>query len=242
MTFKWAERGGNHPETNRFAGMEGVEGPEGSDSHPETNRFARVEGIEWSEGVEKDAEGKDAEGKDAEGKDTEREKGVEKDAEGKDAEGEMRRLMERYGDTINGICYSFAGREREFADLRQDALVNLWRGLRSFRGESDLRTWVYRVTLNSCVSVCRRGMAALPTVGLDVVGERADPAGEEMEQARWVRSLIGRLEATDRAIILMWLDDLSYDEISDVMGMNRNTVASRVRRIKEKLHNMIKDE
>lgn len=162
-------------------------------------------------------------------------------AEG-NAENEMKELMERYGDTINGICYSFAGREREFADLRQDALVNLWRGLRSFRGESDMRTWVYRVTLNSCVSVCRKSMAALPTVGLDLVGERADTSGDDIEQARWVRSLIGRLEATDRAIILMWLDDLSYDEISEVMGMNRNTIASRVRRIKEKLYNMIKDE
>lgn len=157
-------------------------------------------------------------------------------------EREFAALVDRYTDTINGICYSFAGKEAEFDDLRQDALINLWRGLEGFRGNSDLRTWVYRVTLNSCVSVYRRGAFARSSVPLEAVADIPDTSAEEMDRTRWVRALIGRLDPADRAIILMWLDDLQYDEIAEVMGMNRNTVASRLRRIRLKLSKMIENE
>ncbi len=157
-------------------------------------------------------------------------------------EAEFARLLDRYAETINGICYSFAGRDSEFDDLRQDALVNLWRGLPSFRAESDLRTWVYRVTLNSCVSVYRRGAFARSSLPLEAAPDPPDSSADDMERARWVRSLVARLPADDRSIMLMWLDELPYEEIAEVMGMNRNTVASRLRRIKQKLSKMIGNE
>lgn len=63
-----------------------------------------------------------------------------------------------------------------------------------------------------------------------------------MDDSEWFRTLVGELPEIDRAIIVMWLEDLSYDEIADVMGMKRNTVATRIRRTKDKLRTIIEKE
>lgn len=145
------------------------------------------------------------------------------------------RLVADYGDMISGICFSFASDGDEFKDLRQDALLNLWRGLSQFREASGLSTWVYRVTMNTCVSSYRRRTRVGRKVSLSEVGELADAPDETRERVEYLHTLIGHLGAVDRSIVLMWLDERSYDEIAQVMGMNRNTVATRLRRIREKL-------
>lgn len=150
-------------------------------------------------------------------------------------------LVERHGETINRICRSFSYREGDFDDLRQDALVNIWRGLQSFRNESELRTWLYRVTLNTCVSTYRKRPKG-EFVDVMSMGNVLPDMGDEMDDSKWLQTLVGELPEIDRAIIVMWLEDLSYDEIADVMGMKRNTVATRIRRTKDKLRTIIEKD
>lgn len=150
-------------------------------------------------------------------------------------------LVESHGETINRICRSFSYREGDFDDLRQDALVNIWRGLQSFRNESELRTWLYRVTLNTCVSTYRKRPKG-EFVDVMSMGNVLPDRGDGMDDSEWLRTLVGELPEIDRAIIVMWLEDLSYDEIADVMGMKRNTVATRIRRTKDKLRTIIEKE
>lgn len=143
-------------------------------------------------------------------------------------------LIARENAAISKICFSFAGSVAEFEDLRQDALINIWRGMHNFRCESSERTWIYRVTVNSCISAVRRQSRHRheSLEGLYGLIESDDTDKEAVEQ---LHHTIGTLAPEEKAVIMMWLDELSYDDIAAAMGMNRNTVASKIKRIKDKI-------
>lgn len=157
---------------------------------------------------------------------------------------EFRAIIDSYGPMISRLCYAYASSREDFDDLRQDAIVNIWRGMGSYRGDADLRTWIYRVTLNTCVSTLRRRARRSDTVPLDRIADMADDStpAESAERIALLHRLIGRLHDDDRAMILMWLDERPYDEIAATMGLPRNTVATRLRRIKDKLSKMTPDQ
>lgn len=156
-------------------------------------------------------------------------------------EQEFRKVITRESATISKICFSYAGSVAEFDDLRQDALINIWRGMQTFRGEASRKTWIYRVTVNSCLSTIRKQIRHQheSLEGLYSLIDGSDSDREAIEQAH---SIISRLGSQERAIIMMWLDDMSYDDISEAMGLNRNTVATKIRRIKEKITKEFKKE
>lgn len=149
-------------------------------------------------------------------------------------EREFKSILTRENTTISKICFSYSGSVAEFDDLRQDALINIWRGLKNFRGDASERTWIYRVTVNSCISTIKKQSRHQheSLEGLYGLIERDDPCKEMIEQ---MHMAIATLGSQEKAIILMWLDELSYDEIASAMGLNRNTVATKIRRIKEKI-------
>lgn len=151
-----------------------------------------------------------------------------------DKETIFRDILAKYGPLVRKVCYMYADSTADFEDLRQEALVNIWRGLDTFRGISDMSTWIYRVTLNSCVSYFQRngrhdGEPLESAHGL--VAEDTDREALLQELHR----LVNRLSRVEKAIILLWMDSYPYDTIADIMGMPRNSVASQIHRIKEKL-------
>lgn len=154
------------------------------------------------------------------------------------ASSDFRLLLSDHESLISRICFGFAQTREQFEDLRQDALINIWQGLRSYRGDSSIRTWIYRVTLNSCVSNLRCLKKEIPTESLESLYEVVE---EEDDHRRLIGELhrrISRLSPTDKAIVLMWLDEFNYEEIASVCGLTRNTIATRLRRAKEKLKEM----
>lgn len=159
------------------------------------------------------------------------------DASQKELEARFMALLKKEESLISSICFSYSGSTAEFEDLRQDALINIWRGLPSFKEESSSRTWIYRVVLNSCVSTIRKqvrhtkGAQSLEAL----YGMIVDESPDDRERIETLHRLIGKLNAKDKAIILLWLDDASYEDIATVMGMPRNSVATRIHRIKERL-------
>lgn len=151
-------------------------------------------------------------------------------------ETEFQQMLSQHESAITKLCFFYADSPAEVADMRQDVLLNLWRGWESFRGDSALSTWVHRVTLNTCVSYTRRerkhrhvseSMPELLAV--------ADDGDDRSALWREMHSRIRELTTRDRAVILLWLEDFSYDDIASVMGLNRNTVATLLHRIKQKL-------
>jgi len=148
------------------------------------------------------------------------------------------RTVREHKGTIYTVCYMFSKDEEEVADLFQDILVNLWKGFAKFRGESSVRTWIYRVSLNTCISAERKKKRKGETVPLDMDINLFDDSVEDLKQIRMLQNRISRLGPFDRAIVLLWLENLSYDEIGAIVGITAKNVSVRLFRIKEQLRNM----
>lgn len=78
-----------------------------------------------------------------------------------DKEAWFRRIIHENRDTIYAVCYMFSKDADEVDDLFQDVLINLWKGLDSFGGRSSVRTWIYRIALNTCISGQRKGNGSI---------------------------------------------------------------------------------
>ena len=148
------------------------------------------------------------------------------------------KIVREHKGTIYTVCYMFSKDEDEVADLFQDILVNLWKGFENFRGESSVRTWIYRVSLNTCISADRKKKRKGETVPLDMSINLFDDSAEDIRQVRMLQNRISRLGPFDRAIVLLWLENLSYDEIGAIVGISAKNVSVRLFRIKEQLRNM----
>lgn len=149
---------------------------------------------------------------------------------------EFELIVESYKASIYSVCYMYAADKVEADDIFQEILINLWKGLKSFRGESELRSWVYRVSLNTCISYKRK--KRVKTEPLDIAPEifaTDTPTGRQTDA---LHQRITRLEPLDRAIVLLWLEDMPYEEIGAIVGMSAKNVGVRLIRIKEKLKKM----
>lgn len=134
------------------------------------------------------------------------------------------------------VCYMYATDRDHFQDLYQEILANIWEGLDSFRGDSQVSTWLYRTSINTCVTFFRRHRRhSSEMTSLEFASELTADDNHRSEQLKEMYRLISQLSKIDKAIILMWLDERSYDEIAEVTGFSRNNVATRLRRIKQRL-------
>lgn len=148
------------------------------------------------------------------------------------------RLVRSHKSTIYTVCYMFSKDEAEVADLFQETLINVWRGLQKFQGDDEsLRGWIYRVALNTCISL-DRSKRSRNTVPLTMDVNLFDPQEGRAQRAGQLHSRIVRLQPFDRAIVLLWLEDLSYEEIGQILGISAKNVSVRLVRIREQLKKM----
>ncbi|MCC8175230.1 MAG: sigma-70 family RNA polymerase sigma factor [Bacteroidales bacterium] len=145
------------------------------------------------------------------------------------------RLIEDNRRLVSKVCFMYAVDSAHFDDLYQETMLNLWRGLDTFRGDSAPSTWIYRMAINTCLTDFRRLKNRPSAMPAEALPELNDPLSDRPEQLREMYRLIGQLGEVDKAIVMMWLDELSYDEIAEATGFPRNTVATRLRRAKARL-------
>lgn len=152
------------------------------------------------------------------------------------SEKEFEQIVKEHKSTIYTVCYMFSDNADEVADLFQETLVNIWNGLPKFYCRSDIKTWIYRVTLNTCISSDRKKKAKH---NRDVTGTDLFDGNKQGDmQIKMLHKRITRLQPFDRAIVLLWLEDMSYEEIGAVVGISAKNVSVRLFRIKEKLKDM----
>ncbi|MBP3373675.1 MAG: sigma-70 family RNA polymerase sigma factor [Bacteroidaceae bacterium] len=148
------------------------------------------------------------------------------------------KMVKEYRKTIYTVCYFFSKDTEEVNDLYQEILINLWRGFPAYRGESSLKTWIWRVSLNTCSNQERKKKSRIQTVPLSVDIDLYNDEDTNSRQIRMLYDRINRLDVFDRAIILLWLENMSYQDIADVVGISVPNVTSRLFRIKEQLKSM----
>ncbi|MBR6283642.1 MAG: sigma-70 family RNA polymerase sigma factor [Muribaculaceae bacterium] len=149
------------------------------------------------------------------------------------------RLVREHKSTIYTVCYMFSNDEDEVNDLFQETLINVWKGMDGFREESKFSTWVYRVALNTCLMQERKKKREGEKVPLSMsVNLFEDSDDAKIKQVRQLHERIGRLGLVDRALVMLWLEGMSYDEIGSIMGITTQNVAVKLFRIKEQLKKM----
>lgn len=146
-------------------------------------------------------------------------------------------MVRQNRSTIYTVCYMFSKDADEVADMFQEVLIRLWKGFASFSGKSDVKTWIYRVALNTCISIDRKKKHGKKiSLAMDV--DYFNSKEVRSEQAQVLHNRISRLQPLDRAIILLWLEDISYDEIADIIGITPKNVSVRLYRIRQQLKAM----
>ena len=152
-------------------------------------------------------------------------------------EQEFARIVKDHKDTIYMVCYMFSKDGQEVQVLYQECLINLWKSISSFEGRSNIRTWIWRVSLNTCISMDRkkrRGDALPLEIDIDLYND----TDHETKQIKMLHERINKLGPFDRAIIMLWLENMSYDEIGAIVGISAKNVSIRLFRIKEQLKQM----
>ena len=147
-------------------------------------------------------------------------------------------LVRENKSTIYTVCYMFSQDEEEVNDLFQETLINMWKGIDSFREESKISTWIYRVALNTCLLQERKKKKEVKKVPLTMDVNFFQDEDANAAQVRMLHQRIGKLGLVDRALVMMWLEGMSYDEIGAVVGISAQNVAVKLFRIKEQLKKM----
>ena len=142
--------------------------------------------------------------------------------------------------TIYTVCYMFSNDTDEVNDLFQEVLINLWKGFEGFEHRSNIKTWIYRVALNTCISLDRKRRRS-STVPLAMDINLFEDRDEDTRQVDMLHKRISKLQPFDRAIVLLWLEDLNYDEIGQIVGITAKNVSVRLFRIREQLKKMSND-
>jgi len=155
-------------------------------------------------------------------------------------ERQFAQTVAEHKSTIYTVCYMFSQDADEVNDLFQEVLVNLWKGFSSFEHRSDMKTWVYRVALNTCISLDRKKRRT-STVRLSMDINLFEDLDEDTRQVDMLHKRISRLQPFDRAIVLLWLENISYDEIGKIVGITTKNVSVRLFRIREQLKQMSND-
>ena len=149
-------------------------------------------------------------------------------------EQQFTKTVTEHKSTIYTVCYMFSQDADEVNDLFQEVLVNLWKGFESFEQRSDIRTWIYRVALNTCISLDRKKRRqATARLSMDI--NLCEDRDEDTRQVDLLHKRIAQLQPFDRAIVLLWLENLPYDEIGQIVGITAKNVSVRLYRIREQL-------
>lgn len=153
------------------------------------------------------------------------------------------KILEENQQRIQKICGMYTSTSEDCKDLVQEVILNIWKAYPTFEGKSTIDTWIYRIILNVCLKKKFLRQKVQRTISLD--GLSFDPPSETTSNEDNYLALkvcINQLDFSDRAIIILFLEELSYREIGEIIGISENYVAVKIKRIKAKLGTCLKSK
>ena len=158
------------------------------------------------------------------------------------------KLVADNGPRLLKICRVYTWSRADQDDLYQEMIFQLWRALPNLREASHADTWLYRIALNTAISFVRkdksrrtRMVSAADQPIHDVPDTQPQPNSETGERFVQLSQAIAQLNATEKAIITLFLEDLSYEKIAEVLGVTENNVGVMLHRAKKKLSTLMKE-
>lgn len=158
------------------------------------------------------------------------------------SESDFVRLINRHQGIIHKVCGMYCHDKDDKKDLFQEVVLQLWKSFGSFRGDSKVTTWIYRVALNTAISAFRKeskkpDQSDINTLPVQIP-EDTD-FQEKNEQFQLLYQAIRQLSEIERALVMLYLDDFPYEEIAELMGITANNARVRMNRIREKLRQIM---
>lgn len=153
-------------------------------------------------------------------------------------------MINTHRGIIYKVCHLY-GLEKDFKeDLFQEIVLQLWKSFPNFRKESQLSTWMYRVALNTAISQFRKDIKRPESQSLSKAESQIPDISfqDENEHSILLNQAIQRLTRIEKAIIMLYLEEKSYREISEIMGITHSNVGVKLNRIKTKLEKIIKQD
>ena len=140
---------------------------------------------------------------------------------------------------IYKVCSFYASDEFPIADLYQEVLCSLWTAFPKYRNECAICTWIYRIALNTCITGVRKDIRRVKgSVHVATLAEALSAPESMEENIREMYRLIAQLQTLEKAIVLLYLEEKSYQQIADITGLEVSNVATKLKRAKEKLIKM----
>jgi RNA polymerase sigma-70 factor (ECF subfamily) len=151
--------------------------------------------------------------------------------------------LERNKLKIYRICEIYAVNPIEPQDLFQEVVFQIWKSLNNFKGKSSIDTWVYKIAINVCLrskmkfDKSNNKIDRFESIHFTPVEKEIDAS--EQEKFKYLKECIATLNGIDTSLIVLYLDDLSYNEIMVITGLSENNIAVRMKRIRKKLFECI---
>ncbi|MFO7672183.1 MAG: sigma-70 family RNA polymerase sigma factor [Lutibacter sp.] len=150
--------------------------------------------------------------------------------------------FEQNQNIIHKVCRIYTSNQDAHNDLFQEIAIQLWKAYPKFRGESKLSTWMYRIGLNTAITLYRKSKRSIVTQDFDSVLYRIESTSyddTEEEQLKLMYAAIHQLSDIDKALIFLYLEDVNYKEISETMGITEVNARVRMNRIKTRLKTIL---
>lgn len=145
-------------------------------------------------------------------------------------------MLNEHQKIIYKVCNLYMDRHADREDLFQEITLQAWKAYGKFRGDAKFSTWLYRVALNTAITFFRKEKRGPSIYSTDTVPEQNEEQYDPIEeQVKAMYAAIGHLSKIDKAIVMLYLEDYSYNEIGEMMGITANNVAVKMNRIKIKL-------
>lgn len=139
---------------------------------------------------------------------------------------------------IHKICRLYRDGDEDQEDLFQEIVFQLWKAFPNYRGEAKVSTWLYRIALNTALISFRKRRPPLDFVAKVPDLQENNPQEDESRHLMLVRAL-RMIKESERALVMLYLEDLSYQQIAEIIGITENNVGVKLNRIKEKLKKLL---
>jgi RNA polymerase sigma-70 factor (ECF subfamily) len=154
-----------------------------------------------------------------------------------DKQEEYLRVLQTHRTLVHKVCHLYGHTEADREDIFQEICFQLWKAWPGFRGESKVSTWIYRIALNTAITGLRKKKGHVVFLDRDAMpdapAEEKDHAEEERRKTMY--DAIRGLSEWERAVVMLYLEDKSYEEMEEILGVTQNNLRVRMTRIREKL-------
>ena len=148
----------------------------------------------------------------------------------------FKKLLNENRQVIFKICRAYSNNDQEFEDYYQEVALQIWKSYDRFRNEAKISTWIYRISLNVCLSQIRNKKNRISAYSLKPDLDLSNEVQQEnREQIEKLYVAIRKLKKVDRAIILLYLEEVKYKEMAEILGISISNIGVKINRIKKEL-------